>query len=104
MSMVRYEILLPLRYNDGTPVEDEKLRMTRRELVKKFGAVTVEPRGFLGVWIYQGREYEDDLIRIVVDVEDTSEAEQFFKEYKECLKKRFKQFDVWITVYPVRII
>ena len=28
MSMVRYEILLPLRYNNGTPIEDEKLRIT----------------------------------------------------------------------------
>jgi hypothetical protein len=54
MSMVRYEILLPLKYNDGTPIEDEKLRITRRELVKRFGGITVEPRGFLGIWVYQG--------------------------------------------------
>jgi hypothetical protein len=49
-------------------------------------------------------EYEDELIRLVIDVEDTPEVEQFFREYKDCLKKRFKQFDIWITVYPVRII
>lgn len=104
MSMVRYEILLPLKYNDGTPIEDKKLQTTRRELVEKFAAVTVEPYGFSGIWVHQGREYKDELIRLVVDVEDTSEVEQFFREYKECLKKRFEQIDIWITVYPIRII
>lgn len=104
MSMVRYEILLPLRYNDGTPIEDEKLRITRRELVKKFGAVTMEPRGFIGVWVYQGQEYEDELIRLVIDTEDTLQVEEFFREYKECLKKRFNQLEIWITVYPIHII
>ena len=33
MPFERYEILLPLKYNDGTPVEPEKFQATRRELV-----------------------------------------------------------------------
>jgi len=33
MSTVRYEILLPLRYNDGTPVEQEKFIITFNSLV-----------------------------------------------------------------------
>jgi hypothetical protein len=37
----RYEILLPLKYNDGTPVELEKFQATRRELVGQL-AVGVE--------------------------------------------------------------
>jgi len=36
MSTVRYEILLPLRYNDGTSVEQEKFMITRRELLARF--------------------------------------------------------------------
>ena len=40
MSRRRYEILLPLRYNDGKTVEPEKFFDTHEELVAVFGAVT----------------------------------------------------------------
>jgi hypothetical protein len=39
MPFERYEILLPLNYNDGTPIEPEKFQETRRELVEQFGAL-----------------------------------------------------------------
>jgi hypothetical protein len=37
----RYEILLPLKYNDGTAVEPETFQATRRELVGQLGALTI---------------------------------------------------------------
>ena len=63
----------------------------------------MEPQGFRGIWIYEGVEYEDELIRFVLDVEDTPETEAFFREYKEVLKERFKQLDIWMTLHPIRI-
>jgi hypothetical protein len=48
----RYEILLPLRFNDGNPV----------------------PKG---------------------DVEDTPEVRAFFAQFKERIKARFQQLDIW---------
>ena len=42
MPFERYEILLPLKYNDGTAVEPEKFQATRRELVEQFGALTMD--------------------------------------------------------------
>lgn len=104
MSAVRYEILLPLQYNDGTPVEPEKFQETRRELIAKFGAMSMEPGSILGFWTYQGKEYEDELLRIILDVEDTSSIQNFFLKYKEILKERFDQVDIWITAYPIRIL
>ncbi|MEW6095527.1 MAG: hypothetical protein AB1567_03235 [bacterium] len=50
MPILRYEILLPLKYNDGTPVEYDKIHQTIRELVDHFGAITVEPQTILGIW------------------------------------------------------
>lgn len=35
MPFERYEILLPLNYNDGTPIEPGKFQETRRELVEQ---------------------------------------------------------------------
>jgi hypothetical protein len=42
MPFERYEILLPLQYNDGTPVEPETFQETRQELVRRFGALNMD--------------------------------------------------------------
>jgi len=104
MSLERYEILLPLRYNDGAPVEPEKFQQTRRELIEKCGAVTVEPQNIHGVWTHGSKEYADELIRFIIDIETTPETEKFFKECKERLKIRFQQIEIWFTAFPIRLI
>ncbi len=38
------------------------------------------------------------------DVADTPENGQFFQEYKEQLKARFRQIDIWMTTYPIEVI
>jgi hypothetical protein len=62
MSTRRYEILLPTRYNDGTPVEPEK------------------------------------------DAESNAENRAFFREFKDRLKTRFRQIDLWIISYEIKIL
>jgi len=105
MSATRYEILLPLRHNDGREVEAEKLLLTKNELIQKFGALTVDPHPLEGRWTQSGVTYEDMLLKYTVDVErDTDEIQQFFREYKERLKQRFVQLDVWIIALPIRIV
>ena len=63
MPLERYEILLPLKYNDGSPIEPEKFQRTRKELIEKFGAITVEPQSVHGIWTHGSKEYADELIR-----------------------------------------
>lgn len=70
--MIRFEILLPLYYNDGRTIEDQKFIETDDELVAVFGATTTEAVVVRGHWLYQSTVYEDRLIRVRVDVEDTS--------------------------------
>ena len=43
MSFRRYEVILPTRYNDGTPVEHDKYWATAEEIISEFGAVTWQP-------------------------------------------------------------
>ncbi len=104
MRLKRYEILLPLLYNDGSSVEKEKFLSTNEELIERFGATTTDSARIVGRWLYQGQSYEDKLIRITVDVADTSESNSFFRTYKETLKKRFRQIDIWIASHPIEII
>ena len=39
--MREYKIYLPLKYNDGQNIEEDKLREIKAELVEAFGAITV---------------------------------------------------------------
>ena len=103
MSFRRYEITLPTRYNDGQPIEPEKFLMSRREIAARFGALTFVPQPVHGEWSHEGVPYEDVNIRIVVDVEDNPENAEFFRRLKQTLKERFRQIDIWIVSYEIRI-
>src|SRR5438552_254012 len=103
MSFKRYEILLPTRYNDGRPVEEEKFTQTRRDLVFAFGAVTWCPDRLQGVWTHGGQIFEDTNIKVVIDLEDTSDTDAFFQQFKQTLKARFDQIDIWMISYRIEI-
>ena len=102
MSFRRYEIILPTRYNDGTPVEESLYLLTNRELARQLGAVSFLPETIRGIWLHQGRSYEEENVRLFVDVEDTPENAVFFARYKQKLKERFRQIDIWIVSYEIR--
>ena len=104
MQKRRYEMLLPLKYNDGCSVEVEKIYQTREELIARFDAVSFQPGVVQGTWVYEGVRYEDDLRQIVVDVEDTLEMRQFFLDYKPILCERFQQIEIYITSYVVEVL
>jgi hypothetical protein len=50
--MIRFEILLPLFYNDGRPIEKEKFATTDEELVQHFGATSTDTIVVSGRWIW----------------------------------------------------
>lgn len=104
MRKRRYEILLPLKYNDGRPIPRELLDDTREELVNQFGALSFQPNAVQGIWLHEGIRHEDELRRIVVDVEDAPEIEQFFLEFKQRLKARFEQLEIYIVSYVVNVL
>jgi hypothetical protein len=90
----RYEILLPLRFNDGNAVPDDLIGETLLELEERFGAVSFESQTIRCQWTHQGQHYRDDLMRVFADVVDSPENRQFFGEFKERLKARFRQLDI----------
>ena len=103
MSFRRYEILLPIRYNDGVPVDEEHFTQTRKELVKEFGAVTWCAERLQGMWSHEGEVFANANIKAVIDAEDTPEARAFFRRFKQTLKSRFRQIDIWMVSYPIEI-
>jgi hypothetical protein len=100
----RFEILLPLRFNDGRPIPPDLIADTLLELEQRFGAVSSETQTIHGFWQHQGQNFRDDLTRLFVDVPDTPDSITFFRDFKERLKKRFDQIDIWMTTYPVQVV
>jgi hypothetical protein len=103
-SLRRYEILLPLRFNDGRPVPDDLVAETLLELEQRFGSVSSETQMIRGLWRHEGESYRDDLSRVFVVVADEPDERQFFLEFKERLKARFQQIDIWMTTYPIEVL
>ena len=100
----RFEILLPLRFNDGQPVPDELIADTLLELRQQFGAVSCETQTIRGIWTFEAEVFRDDLVRVYVDADDTPECREFFVQFKERLKSRFQQVDIWMTTYPIEVL
>jgi len=71
--MRRYQILLPLLFNDGTPVPEHLSIGVVEALQSRFGAVSFETNVIRGHWVHEGQVYRDDLVRLFVDVPDLPE-------------------------------
>ena len=104
MLFRRYEIILPTRHNDGRPVAEENHLWVGDQLTNRFGAYSLEPQPIRGVWTHQGLRFEENNLRLFVDVEDTSENAEFFARLKPKLKERFEQIEIWIVSHEIRII
>ena len=66
--MKKYEIYVPLKYNDGTEIEAEKIKQIRIELIAAFGAITVSSQSapYQGTWKYGGIDFIDDIIKFEI--------------------------------------
>jgi hypothetical protein len=100
----RFELLLPLRFNDGQPVPDEVIGDALFELRERFGSVSSETQTIRGIWQHEGTVYRDELVRVFVDTPDLPESREFFIAFKERLKVQFKQIDIWMTTYLVEVL
>ncbi|MBE7500782.1 MAG: hypothetical protein HS113_10835 [Verrucomicrobiales bacterium] len=100
----RYEILIPLSFNDGTPVPEGLAADTLLELRRRFGAVSAETQTILGQWEQAGEVYRDEHLRLFVDVPDSAENREFFLQFKERLTSRFQQLDIWLTIHPLDVL
>lgn len=88
--MREYRIYLPLKYNDGTAIEEEKFREIKTDHVRrnhgKFALSTLP-----GQMEYGGVEYVDDIITIEIVASDDRAKKRFFKDSKNDSKKIFSK-------------
>ena len=104
--MTKFELYLPLKLNDGTAIEAEKLKEIQHQLIAVFGAMTLSSLSapLQGKWRYGGVEYIDDILRIDIIAKEEWDSIQFLKNFKRQLKRILRQLDILITVQYVHTI
>jgi len=106
MGKRRYEILLPVAFNDGRLVADacpKCLPDSLTEVIDTFGAFTFRADVTLGSWTAGGRRYDDQLFQLIVDVDDTIEHRQWIGHLKAHALQRFEQLEIYVTSYPIEV-
>src|SRR2546430_1278015 len=98
--MRKYEIHLPLNYSDGQPIEQEKIRSVRDELVKVFGSFTVPDRK---TWKYDGAGCVEIMKVEIVTAQDKI-PKKLLKDFKERLKEDLQQVDILVTIQGIQVI
>jgi hypothetical protein len=72
--------------------------------VRQFGGATFHEQSVTGYWLSENVEYQDVLVRVTVAARATPENEAFIRQFKEVLKRRFDQEEIWIVEYRIRIM
>lgn len=112
MTHFQVTIQLPLKYNptesnpEGGKIEESKFKETYNELLDIVGGITINPTPFQGAWIdpNSGIKYDDQNVvwSVLVESEDKISAIKVAKiqeliKYKETLKKRFQQEEIYLV-------
>lgn len=102
----RYEIFIPLNYNNGSLVEEKKIFDTVEELMKKFGVLTTYPVSLRasGLWKEGDKVYDGPMMVYRLDLGEDDKTLNFFVKYKEKLKKEYRQIELYITRQWIEII
>ena len=102
--MREYELYLPLHYNDGRPIEFDKLTVIKRRLVNEFGGLTHFPQENEGLWKVGSFTFRDRIVILRVLAADPARADQFFSQLKDDLKRDWMQNDVLIIAREVSVV
>lgn len=64
----RYDLFLPLTFNDGRTIPDEHFDTLQWRLVARFGGVTIQQREFpfRGIWQNEARLFFDYMVVMTV--------------------------------------
>jgi hypothetical protein len=99
----RFEVLLPLQFNDGRDVPGDWLAEDVLEVVEHFGAASYETQRLEGHWRHAGVLYRDNLVRLVVDVPDSAQSRQWMRQFKSRWETRLEQIELWMVSYRIDV-
>jgi hypothetical protein len=99
----RFEVLLPLQFNDGSDLPSELLAEAVLEIVDHFGAASYETQKVEGHWRHGGVIVRDNLVKIVIDTPDSQNNRRWMKQYKDRWRSKLEQTELWMVSYAVEV-
>jgi len=98
-----YEVYIPLKYNDGSPIDPRILDHLGERLLETFGGYTFNPQPHRGAWRMGDVTFHDEIVIFRVLTGKTRSAARFFKQLRGDLEKELRQEKVLIIAYPAEI-
>lgn len=101
----RYDIFLPLQFNDGRPIPPDRFDSVERRLLGRFGGVTAQQRDFplRGAWQHESELYLDQVIVMTVLDFQSRGSGRFIAALKRDLLRDFAQLEILITEASLRV-
>jgi hypothetical protein len=84
-------------------VPSEWLAEAVLEVVDHFGAASYETQKVEGHWRSSGILYRDNLVKIVVDVPDSTGNRHWMKQFKSRWRERLQQIDLWMISSEIEV-
>jgi hypothetical protein len=98
-----YDIFVPLRYNDGTPIEPRRFKDHQIRLLEYFNGCTFFPQPNEGLWRIGSVTYRDEIIIYRVVTDKVRPARRFLKQLRKELERIFRQEKIFIIERDVEI-
>lgn len=102
--MKEYELYVPLRYNEGSPVEAAKIDQIGERLLEQFGGVTFFPQPNQGMWKMGPVTFQDEIVIFRVLAGNTRTARRFFRGLKAELKEDLQQEEILIVEKDAEVL
>ena len=101
----RYDIYLPLTFNDGRPIPRVHHIRVERQLLARFAGVTSLRREFpmRGVWQGESETYVDRVIVMTALDFRPRGSSRFIADLKRNLLRDFEQLEILITELSLRV-
>jgi len=103
IKQIKVEITIPLRYNDGSPIETERIDKVRKELVREFKGLSISAETE-GYWIKDNITFCDFNKIFTVVCDDTIQNLNWLIGYKKWLMHTLDQHDIFIVISEVKTL
>ncbi len=101
----RYDIYLPITFNNGQPIAAERFDGVERRLLARFGGVTTQQREFplRGAWQSESQIYLDQVIVLTVLDFSPRGSARSIAQLKRDLLRDFDQLEILTTETTLRV-
>lgn len=99
----RYEVVLPLKRNDGRWCRQERIAEAFSEVSEHFGSTSVETSETERRFQRVGVQSRGNSLRIIVDVLDSAKTRAWMRRYKARWKGRLELPELSLVSYRIEV-